>query len=226
VKKLKATFSWEIKASIMKTLFKSLLILLMTFPSCKKEDFREPISAGIYDTGFIYHEFSAPLKVKLTLDALTDNYKGTDSIDINLDGAYDLIISQRIHLPPPTGIPSWEQFPYYRLSLKNGLEVATKFESYPVGHGQYDDVNWVDSLNFETRIDNISEWSDTNMTYTMWAIPPISAGVTYGPWYSLTNVVKYIGIRMKIGSHYKYGWIKVNEISHEDMSFVSYALER
>lgn len=210
----------------MKTLFKCLLIFLVIFYSCKKEKSRELVFAGIHDAGFIHYEFSTPLKVKLTLDSLTDNYKGKDSIDINLDGVYDLIISQRIHFPPPTGIPSWEQFPYYRLILKNGLEVATKLEKYPVGHGQYDEVNWVQSLNYESRIDNISEWSDTNTTYTMWAIPPISYGVSYGPWYNLTNVVKFIGIRMKIGPHYKYGWIEVSEISHEDISFVSYALER
>lgn len=203
-----------------------ILVVLLFLSACKKEEPRKAVAAGIYDTGFVFHEFSSPLKVELTLDPLTDNYIGNDSIDINLDGVYDLVISQRIHIPPPSGIPSWEQFPYYRLTLKNGLEVATKTESYPVGMGQSDDVNWIDSLNYKSSIDKISEWSDSNTTRTMWAIPPITQAVTYGPWYNLTNAVKYVAIRMKVGKQYKLGWIKVNEISRENILFISYAIEK
>jgi hypothetical protein len=210
----------------MKTIINCILLILLIFSSCKKEETRKAVTAGIYDSSFTFHEFSTPLKVELTLNTLTDNYQGSDSIDINQDGVYDLINSLRIHIPPPSGVPSWEQFPYCRLILKNGLEVATKIEYYSVGHGQNDDVNWVDTLNYENRIDNISEWSESNAIRTMWAIPPISYGVTYGPWYNPTNVVRYIGIRMKVGSRYKYGWIKVNEVSREDMQFISYAIEK
>jgi hypothetical protein len=213
----------------MKTLLYYIFIFLFISSSCSKEETRQAVIAGIYDTSFIYGELSPPLKVELTLDTLTDNYQGNDSIDINQDGVYDLFISQRIHFPPPSGTPTWEQFPYYRLTSRNGLEVATKTESYPVGMGQYNSVNWVDALNYENRIDNISEWSGSNVVRTMWAIPPISTygfALTNGPWYNLTNVIKYIGIRMKIGSRYKYGWIKMNEISRENMLFLSYALEK
>jgi hypothetical protein len=59
----------------------------------------------------------------------------------------------------------------------------------------------------------------------MWAIPPVGTA-PYGPWYNLTNEEKYIGIRMKIGSRFKYGWIKMNVISREDMQFLSYAMEK
>ena len=210
----------------MKTLLNYTLIFLLFLSSCKKEDTIQAVTAGIYDSSFTYHEFSPSIKVELTLDTSTDNYLGSDSIDINQDGAYDLIISQRIHIPPTSGIPSFEQFPYCRLILRNGLEVATKIEYYSVGHGQYDDVNWVDTLNYENRIENISDWSGSNVVCTMWAIPPVPYGVSYGPWYFPTNEMKYIGIRMKIGSRYKYGWIKVNEISHEDMLFLGLALEK
>jgi len=202
-----------------------IFIVLLFLSSCSKEDPRKAVIAGIYDASFIYHEFTPPCKVELTLDPLTDNYLGNDSIDLNQDGVCDLFISQRIHIPPPSGIPSWEQFPYCRLILRNGLEVATKIESYPVGMGQYDQVNWVNALNDEVRIIDISEWSGSDVVCTMWAIPPISAAVTYGPWYNPTNEIKYIGIKMKMDSRYKYGWIKVNEISRDNMQFLSYALE-
>lgn len=210
----------------MKTFLCNILVFLLIFCSCKKEEPRKIVITGIYDDSFVFHEFSPPLKVELTLETLTDNYIGSDSIDINLDGVYDLVIRQRIHNPPPSGRASLEQFPYYRLTLKNGLEVATKTEYYSVGHGSYYNINWVDTLNYENRIDNISEWSDTNTTSPMWTIPPISASVTFGCWYNLANAVKYIGIRMKVGSQYKLGWIKVNEISRENILFISYAIEK
>lgn len=209
----------------MKTLSYFFFITLFIFSSCSKEDTGKIVIAGTYDSDLLYYEFSPPLKVELSLDTLTDNYMGEDSIDINQDGVYDIIISHRIHLPPESGTPSYDHFTFYRLTLKNGLQVATKLQSYPVGHGQFDDVNWIDTLCYKTRIDTWSDWSESNETRTMWAIPPVSTA-PYGPWYNLTNEEKYIGIRIKIGSRFKYGWIKMNVISREDMQFLSYALEK
>lgn len=208
----------------MKTHLFYYFIILLFLGSCLNEDTRQAVYAGIYDTGFIYHEFASPLKVELTFDTLTDNYLGNDSIDIDQDGIYELFISQRIHLPPETGTPSGEHFPYYRLGLKNGLQVATKMESYYTGHASYNEINWVDTLNYEARIDNRQDWSESNESRTMWTVIPVGSAPN-GPWYKLINEIKYIGIRVKIGSQYKYGWIKVNEISREDIQFLSFAIE-
>jgi hypothetical protein len=213
------------KTTEMKTLLYYLFIIILLFSSCLKEDSGKIVTAGIYDTDFIYYEFSPPLKIELTLDTLADNYLGSDSIDINLDEVYDIIISYRIHLPPESGTPSYEHFPYFRLTLKNSLQVATKVQSYPVGHGQTNDVNWVDTLNYKTLINNNSDWSESDITRTMWAMPPVNTA-PYGPWYNLTNEEKYIGIKMKIDSRCKYGWIKVKVISREDIQFLSFALEK
>lgn len=209
----------------MKALLYYTFIILIFLSSCSKEDTRPAVTAGIYDSSFTYHEFSPPLKVELSLDTSTDNYMGVDSIDINQDGAYDIIISHRIYLPPESGTPSYEHFPYFRLTLKNGLQVATKVQSYYVGHGQLDDVYWVDALNYETRIDLWTDWAEKNVFQLMWAIPPVGSA-PYGPWYDLTNEEKYIGFRMKIDSRFKYGWIKVKVISRDDMQFLSYVLEK
>jgi len=209
----------------MKTPLLYILIFLLFFISCSKEDNRQAVNAGIYNTDFIYKEFSSPLKVKLILDTLTNDYIGRDSIDLNRDGVYDIIINHRIHLPPVSGVPSNEHFPYFKLIIKNGLQVATKVQFYSVGHGQLDDVHWVDALNYENRIDVWPDWTEKNNSQFMWAIPPV-ASAPYGPWYDLTNEEKYIGFRMKIESRFKYGWIKVKVISREDMQFLSYALEK
>ncbi len=209
----------------MKTLFFYFFIILLIFSSCSKEDTGKIVIAGIYDSDLFYYEFSPPLEVELSLDTLTDNYIGEDSIDINQDGDFDVFVSHRIHLPPESGTPSYDHFPYFRLTLKNGVQVATKIQSYPVGHGQYDEVHWVDALNYETRIDVWPFWAENNVFQLMWAIPPVGTS-PYGPWYDLTNEEKYIGIRMKIDSQFKYGWIKVKVTSRDDMQFLSYALEK
>jgi hypothetical protein len=47
-----------------------------------------------------------------------------------------------------------------------------------------------------------------------------------GFWYEVTNTEMYIGLRMKINSDYKYGWIKVNALSREKITFLSYAIEK
>jgi len=212
----------------MKTLLHYLFIILLIFSSCSKDHTGKIVTAGIYDSGFTYHEFSPPLKVKLILDPITDNYFWKDSIDINQDGIYELYIIQRIHLPPESGTPSWEHYPYFMLTLRNSLQVATKSEAYPVGMGQYNHVDWVAPLNYETLINNDLDWSESDVTKSMWAVPPkgtISTAPS-GAWYYLTNEEKYIGIKMKIGSRYKYGWIKVKVISPEDIQFLNYAIEK
>lgn len=209
----------------MKRLLYYPLIFLLIFYSCKKEDDRKPVTAGIYDSTFTYHEFSPPLKVILQKDTLNNYSFGADSADINMDGNFDLIISQRF---PDKSVPRFdkERYPFCRLILKNGLELATKREKYSQGQGYWNYSIWVDSLHFETRIDNLSNWSDFYTSYAMWLVAPTIFWGSNGCWYNLTDTEMYIGIRMKIDASYHYGWIKVNVISRENISFISYALEK
>jgi len=210
----------------MKRLLYYPLVFLLIFNSCKKEDDRKAVTAGIYDSTFTYHEFSPPLKVTLQEDTLNKYSFGADSVDINLDGNFDLLISQRITDKNVSRFDTENNYPFYSLQLKNGLEVATKRENYPQGQGFWNYVDWVDSLHYNTRIDNISEWSDTNTSRAMWLVAPTIFWGSNGCWYDLTDTEMYIGIRMKIDSNYKFGWIKVNEISRENMFFLSFALEK
>jgi len=144
-----------------------------------------------------------------------------------LDGDFDLIIEQRILLESDSTHVTNTNFPFCRVKLRNGLEVATKYEKYYFPHGQTNSVNWVDTLKYGNRIDKISEWStDTSFGRYMWVVPPSAFWGSNGYWYNLTDAERYIGIRMKIGSNYKLGWIKVNEISRRNISFISYAIEK
>lgn len=186
-----------------------------------------PVFAGIYDSTFTFHEFAAPLKVNLKLDPLNHFYIGADSLDINLDGNFDLIIKQRMYLDiTKPKYYTYNTYPYCLLTFKNGLEFSKKIQYYIQGHGLYGTNDGIDTLNYQNRIDNISEWSGTVKNAAMWLDPTSSLASSNGVWFYLTNAEKYIGIRMKIDSRYKFGWIKVKEISREDISFISYAIEK
>lgn len=214
----------------MKYQINFLFLFLILLNSCLNDYNQNSVFAGVYDSNFIYHEYTPPLQVKLMLDSITNFYSGTDSIDINLDGDYDIIISQHLQIPHLTSKPTNSLFPYCRLILNNGLEVATKELNYPAGQGSFIYMNWIDSLNLQTRIDNISDWSETSKRRDMWSVPLISPSYVhidnYGFWYKVTNPELYIAIKMKNGSYYKYGWIKVDATKRENMRFVSYAIEK
>lgn len=209
----------------MKTSIASVISCFVILYSCNTDE-RPAVFAGIYDSDFIYQEFEAPVVVQLKEDTIQGFFFGADSIDLNKDGLYDLIISQRLLIPLPSEISSFEQFPYYRLIPKNGFEIAKRIQSYPVGQGQTSNQDWVDAIDFKIRIDDFKDWSETNRNVSMWMIPPSLFFGTYGTWFEITNPEKYIGFRMKVGSAYKYGWIKVDARIKESIRFLSVAIEK
>ena len=207
----------------------SLLVILSYIWSCKKEDNKKAVSAGMYDSTFNYHKFNPALHVNLTFDSILNTKNGSYSMDIDLDGKIDLVIQQQILLDKITqNYLTNANYPYCRIILKNGLEVATKTETYPIGLGQTSSVDWVDTIQYKTRIDPISSWTETDsrVWWWMWVAPYTPFWGTHGCWYNLNNTEKYIGIGMKVGSRYKYGWMKVIENSLENMQFISYAIEK
>jgi hypothetical protein len=211
----------------MKTFAYFIIVILVFLFACKKEEDKSPVLAGVYDSSFIFNEFNPPLKVNLKLDAQKKFYVGTDSLDIDLDGNFDLIIKQRLYLDiAKPQYYTYETYPYCLLTFRNGLEFSKKIQYYIQGHGTYGTNVGIDTLNYENRIDTISEWSGTVTNTAMWIEPTSSLVSSNGVWYYLTNSEKYIGIRMNINSRFKYGWIKVNQISRENISFISYALEK
>jgi hypothetical protein len=211
----------------MKTLAYSIIVILLFLFACKKEEDRSPVLAGVYDSSFLFHEFNPPLKVNLKLDSQSKFYIGADSLDINQDGNFDLIIKQRLYLD--IAKPQYythETYPYCLLTFRNGLEFSKKMQYYIQGHGTYGTNVGIDTLNYENRIDTISEWSGTDTNAALWIDPPTSLTSSNGVWFNLRNAEKYIGIRMKVNSQFKYGWIKVSQVMRENISFSSYALEK
>ena len=210
----------------MKTFIKYIPVYLLLIISCDKEIFRKNVVAGVHDDSFVFVKFTPSFKLNLILDSITKYYNGTDSIDINLDGNFDIVVSQRIETEESISrIGTQDYFPYCWLKFKNGFEVATKTETWVVPHGQIKSVSWIDTINYEGRIDDISGWFSDRYRH-MWVVPPGSHEGSYGCWYNLTNEEKYIGIRMETDSKYKFGWIKVNQSSRDNIEFISYAIEK
>lgn len=210
----------------MKYLFRCFFLFHILLNSCKTDTNQSPVFTGEYDSNFIFHEFDPPLSIELKFNSLTDYYKGADSIDINLDEKFDLFIEQQMPIPIDSISPTNSKYPFFKLTPKNNLELAERYFVYPAGHGSIQKVTWIDTLSVQQRIDNLQYWSKTTEFRLMWGIPPSTFGTSFGFWYDVTKPEMYVGIRMKIGSDYKFGWIKVDATSKENMRFISYAIEK
>lgn len=95
------------------------------------------VYAGIHDTSFNYYELQPALEISIVWDNQNLYGYGSDSLDIDSDGNYDLFITlsllneDSLHLL--TGMPN--PFPYCRLDSRNGLEIAFYTESFYIGLG-------------------------------------------------------------------------------------------
>jgi hypothetical protein len=204
-----------------------ILVSLVILTSCKKEELRTNVFAGIYDTNFIYNEFNPAFQLKLKFDSILNIKYGIDSIDLNLDGDYDLFISQRFLLDTSaTDYKKEKYYPYSKLTTRNGLQIAFRYDSFPMGFGTVGSAAWVYCAPFNTMINGIKYWSETEKDCYMWAIPYSGYVGSYGEWYNITNSEMYITFKMKMGKKIKFGWIKVNQVSRENMTFMSYAIEK
>jgi hypothetical protein len=203
-----------------------ILIFLITLNSCEKDE-ETQVLAGDVNLEMTHCKFNPPLKIQLQIDSVKNTKYGQDSIDINQDGIYDLFILQNLFI-------DWDEtarldygFYYGKIVSKNGLEIHTKTETYYIGLGQTSDFNWVDTLKYQDRINSRDNWSDpSNTVYNfMWALPARPT-MTNGCWFDILDNERYVGIRMKINSEYKYGWLKVNQDSDRNIEIQSYAIEK
>lgn len=218
------------------------ILFLLILSSCKKE-ITSPVFAGVYSDSMLFHEFNPPLQIQFQTDTLRNIQYGIDSIDIDLDGSFDIFISQRIYLDWSDGFNrsylKKDDFPFIGLRLKNGFEVAYTNLSFPLGQGAFYSVEMVDTIPYQARLDKTTEWHDSNMYYNayigyynnsiwLWGIPPSTFWLLgdYGPWYKLNNKEMYIGIRKKLDTEYKLGWVKIKVFNHDKFEILSYAIEK
>lgn len=206
--------------------FALLLGFIICFTaSCKKDNTqsRKKVYAGVYDDDFIFKEFFPPLQVNFKWDSLNLYSYGSDSIDFDRDGQFDLIIqasllnNDSLHLI--TGYP--DPFPHYLLLLRNDLQIAFYWENYYFTPGQTAAQIFVDTLSYNIRIDNISNLEvHPFKTQLMWEENQGGEFTpSYGGWYNAKNT-KYLGIKLND----RFGWIEVDNTDNFHPKFVSYAI--
>jgi hypothetical protein len=208
------------------------ILFFLILSSCKKDEIEEitsPVFAGVYNDSMLFHEINPPLQIKLETDTLQNIQYGIDSIDIDLNGSFDIFISQRIYLDWTDNFNKAYleeyNYPFTRLIFRNGLEVATKRHKVSMPHDNSHVEIWVDTLSFSYPIYNKMDWSGANSFYNMWCITSSMYQGTYGTWFYIKDEERFIGIRMKMQSEYKYGWVKINQKSRENLEILSYAIE-
>jgi hypothetical protein len=216
------------------------ILILLLLNSCKKDEIATPIFAGVYNNSMLFHEFNPPFQIQLQTDTLKNIQYGNDSIDIDLDGSFDIFIIQRIYLDWTDGF-NWmsleeDNFPYNGLSFKNNFEVAYRKIPVNVGKGEINNIPMVDTLAYGSRIYRLKNWHDSKMgknsyagfyngSIWLWGAAP-SIFWNYGIWYNITNKDIYIGIRKNTDTGYKLGWIKVKVYSRDKFEIMSYAIEK
>jgi len=201
----------------------TIFLIVFLFCFCSVQNENNEIYSGVYDESFYYQEFTPAIKIDLIWDSLYVG-RGSDSIDIDLDGIFDVVIIQNINqFKNYNGISG----PYssYRLHFKEDIEIAIIRETFYVGLGQTSDKDWVDTVSVNTSINNLNFGTSKNHTKLMWSDNP-AAMLSSGPWSKITDSVKYIGIRKRQESSYKFGWIKAKIITKDTVIFESCAIEK
>jgi hypothetical protein len=227
----------------MKKIVIPILIFLLTLNSCKKDKEETPVFAGDINLEMLHYEFNPALQIQFQTDSLKKIKFGIDSIDIDQDNSFDILINQRIYLDWTDDFNRYylsrNDFPFIGLELKNGFEVAIKIIRFPIGQGAFYSVAMVDTIPYQTKLNKISDWRNSEMpsvsyggyynnSIWLWGAPPASYWMfgSYGTWYRLSDKEMFIGIRKKYDTEYKVGWIKVKVYNYDKFEILSYAIEK
>jgi len=198
----------------------------MIMQSCEKEEKKAPVYAGIVKDDLLYVELNPPLQVTTYYDTANFFHYGVDSLDMNKDGIFDIVISVGYMEGDSAITPTLAIYPHTSLNVRDSIQFATEIEYYPMGLGTFGKIYWIDTLSYNNRIDDFKTWQADYSHQFMWVVPPAFLWGSNGTWYNLGNTEKYVGVRMKIGNKYKYGWIKVKVITRNEMQFISYAIQK
>lgn len=205
---------------------------MITSLSCKDEfTYTNEIYAGRVNFPNVYHEFISPMSIKTELNSTTGFYEGVDSLDLNEDRIYDIIISLRLH-PKDTIYKKGDRYyyPTCKFEMKNGFEVAIGAFPYNCGHGYCATADFIAALEYGKDISHFPKWSGSNTKQTLWNIILYSVSTFPGGWWSFVKSEEmYIGIKRKDkgpkSTNYTYGWIRVNAISHQKMTIAGFYME-
>ncbi len=184
-----------------------------------------PVYAGSAGTFMTQAEFDPPFKMVYEYDTDTNFYFGEDSLDLDLDGKYDLGVRVRF---TEKNIPAInvDSNSYASILPKNGLEILFNSELCPLGLGVSYSYHWVDTLRYKDRIDDRHEMFEPAEGLPMWSLMRPMYECSQGCWVDVADRQLFIGIRKATDSTFKYGWIRVQVHSRIDFELVGYAMQQ
>ncbi|MFT6746819.1 MAG: hypothetical protein ACJAZ2_001163 [Glaciecola sp.] len=180
------------------------------------------VFAGKYDSTFVKNDFIPSFELTMTWDSLNLYGAGYDSLDIDLDGTYDVYLKMSLvnydNGQLLSGYPN--PFPNCKITSSGEYEFSLYPEYYPIGMRQYRFDDLVDRLDYNERIDTLSKWG---LEKAMWQDNPGNPdNPASGDW-KIASSIYYIAVR-KSGT--KYGWVEVDASNPENPKFVSCALQK
>ncbi|MBL1280447.1 MAG: hypothetical protein COA33_009255 [Fluviicola sp.] len=201
--------------------FLSLQFLLFSCQKDQVDPVYTDILAGEADTSYSVTFLTAPLSINVVYDAQNLYGYGIDSIDIEGDGSYDILIELDLLNPDSLhlliGQPN--PFPNCRITTMNDLEIAIDSIPVYVGLGTTAYFKFAAMYQMNDVISISGTWYKNSMV-KLWQENPAFPSSTFGEWYSI-HAVRYIAIR-KNG---KYGWMEIDATNHEDPQILSFAIE-
>lgn len=211
----------------LKNMRYTVLFLVLTLISCKKENEGNPIfvnqiKAGKTNAGSMTFDTLNPgVTLTMVWDAQNLYAYGSDSIDINDDGSYDFVFTS-VHLNEDSlhllngQMPN--PFPYFSVDPMNGYSIKVKTESVPIGLGQTTQAYWADSLAFNATISVNDSWSGSELK--LWGENPQSIPLSFGPWYACGKTM-YLGFNRLN----KLGWIEVDATDRMNIVIKSFSFQ-
>ena len=233
----------------MKTLFFFIGVLLfaISIQSCKKTDdltdnndddltgnnqnnspeVYDSIYAGIYDTSFVYREFTSPITLNLIWEPSMLVGNAEDSFMINT-GTDSIFIKFRLRITNPdsaSAISNLDTFliSFLAMAREDSLDVYSIEKKYYVGLGSYTTFTFAQALNLADVIRSNGQWETGLKRINLWEMPTdVGTVCNYqgGPWMGVS--IAYLGIKYK--NHL--GWIKIDKSSFMAPKGISYAIKK
>ncbi len=203
-----------------KIIFTSILILVVV--SCIKETLghyskssADLVLAGAYDESYTHKVYSPGFSVNLKQIGCWE-MAGSDSIDINGDGIYDLILSvgDLNDTPYAECCPQSDDpnilidcmpafFQYYQVATSDSFEILAEKVIDDLSSGMR---CFIDTLNLNDTISKRNNWSSERKLYFYDNNKSPMGG--YGKWVNIKSP-KYLGFKFSAKGINKYGWIKI-----------------
>lgn len=194
--------------------------LFILFACEKDKSTSIPVLAGCYDSTYNYYKYLLPLQLDFKWD---DQHKfafADTMFDLNFDQEGNVFIEASISESENTVTEDFigRVYPHYNLAFYNGWEVSIYEDIYGMGHGKTSTWNYIDTLCYGKRIDQISKWSTQ---CSLWHRNSEYFTPSAGGWLHARKTM-YVGVR----NNDKFGWIEIDATDPLYLKIKSFAIQK